>query len=388
MSKFKKISLTVVLAVLLFVSMCPTFAFASSLTPIVFNFSKPYVSNTTGYVAIKGERTDLNNAEQAFILYYQISPVANSTMSYESDNPVFVVEDIYSNAIYFNVIGDVYTDYHISVIIMHQNGTVQSVLSDDFENDFYNGVFYFNPSFLITNIDTHGNIDRSALESDYDAFDYIFTEDKYEYMYLLSIFNVLVEYGDLKEDELELLQSIVDSGSSIETILNELKTTFSEKLDTIIADNEVFKERLQFIYNKLRDIYNISYAFFYDDFPTYMFLLDEDLVNILLAVDNLEEYTDEIESLLQQILDALNVKGESNLTSPDTSQLDNYYEIEQGLVNRSDVDVSNAVNVQIDQNAMAFTWNMIDSFLNSNGKVIGLFLTVLSLGIIALILGR
>lgn len=374
--------------------MLPLQAFASSLTPMVFNFSKPYVSNTTGYVAIKGERTDLNNAEQAFILYYQISPIYNSTSGYESDNPLFVVEDIYSNAFYFNVRGDVYTNYHISVIVMHQNGTVQSVLSDDFENDFVNGVFYFHSSFRITNIDIHGNIDRSALGSDYPAFDYIFTEDKYEYMYLLSIFNVLVEYGELEDDELELLQSLVTSNQSVESILKEIKSTFSDKLDTIINDNVEFKAKLADVINYLSSIDSTTSYIrsflktFCEECLDLLWLLDDDLLNIWNSVDDLEDYTDEIETLLQELIDYLQPDTDVNVSKVDPSNFNEYNKAEQSLLNSDNVDVSGAMNVEINQQALTYIWPLLERCINTNPKVIGLTFTILAVSLVALILGR
>lgn len=394
LSKCKKIVLSCCLVALLFCSVLPLSASAAVLNPMVFNFSNPYVSNTTGYVAIKGERTDLNNAEQAFILYYQISPIYNATSGYESDNPLFVVEDIYSNAFYFNVRGDAFQSYHISVIVMHQDGTVQSVLSDDFENDFVDGVFYFNSSFRITNIDVHGNIDRSALESDYPAFDYIFTEDKYEYMYLLSIFNVLVEYGELEDDELELLQSLVTSNQSVESILKEIKSTFSDKLDTIINDNVEFKAKLADAINYLSSIDSTTSSIraflrtFCEECLDLLWLLDDDLLNIWGSVDDLEDYTDEIEVLLQELIDYLQPDTDVNVSKVDTSNLDSYFEAENSLLNNDNVDVSNAVKVEIDQQAMVVIWDKLQAILDLNPKVFGLIITVLSISVVALILGR
>ena len=392
MSKFKKIVFSVVVVVFLFVSMCPTFAFAAA--PLLFDVAEPFVSNTTGYMAVLGERVDLNNDRRGYIVFYSIAPVTSGEGAVNGDTCIFKINSINHNVIKYSIVGDPNTTYNFTYGVIHQDGTCQNIATFTFTGDYSNHSITFHSQLKVVAIDCHGYFNNTALGSSFPTFEYLFTPNKYEYLQLSSIFQALVGLGDLTIEEVELLESIVSNSSDIESAIKDIKTVFSEKLDTIISDNAYFKERLIEMINYLHsiDAHSVDIlewlSVIYTDFCDIYFLLEEDLLLILDAVDDLEGYTDEVEDLLRQIVDLLNSSGSSDLTAPDTSQLDNYYEIEQGLINRSDVDVSNAVNVQIDQNAMAVTWNLIDSILNSNGKVFGLFLTVLSLGIIALILGR
>lgn len=378
MDKFKKYCFFAVCFILVIVSMCPISASASDIVSM-FPFPEPYVSGTSGYIALKGSSNHC-------LIYYQCSPVGSVSDTYV--DPLFVITDIFGGyAFYYQILGDDYTQYNLNVYVIDKLGNITLYDSSSFSGDSLERSLYLDRDLGISSIDCHGNIDMSYIEGDYSTFEYMFVDDKYEYIYLLSIVNVLTEYFELSGSDKELLQSILESNQSIESILSEVKLKFGQKLDSILIDNDDIREKLASI---LQESTNSRYILenIYDEVVAYLSLIDSDLLEIWACVDDLEGNTDEIESLLKQILEQLNVKGESNLTSPDTSQLDNYYEIEQGLIHRSDVDVSNVVNVDIDQGAMAFTWNLIDLLLNSNGKVIGLFLTVLSLGIIALILGR
>ena len=384
MNSIKKIIFAVLMFVLIAVSMFPISSYAA-LTPDIFNFSKPYVSSTTGYIAVKGERTDLDNLEQCFLFYYQITPSVNSSLTYIGDDPLFVIDSISGNTIHFYINGDPLTQFNFSFCLMHQDGTVQDLGHDTFTGDYSFGVVSFHSSYLITNIDCQGNIDRFSLDSEYPTFDYLFAEDKYEYIYLLSIFNVLVEYGDLSLDEYELLQNIVDSTSDISDTLTQLKTEFSLQLIQIIEYNEVFKEKLELLLSYTDDVETIL-SNFYDEVVSYLYIIDEDLLFILDSVDDLEANTDEIEQLLQKLLDEFTYTGTNVISQPDTSVLNGYYEAEGELLDN--LQLSAPLNVDINSNALAFCWDTVELFFLSHDKVLAAVLVVLSFGIMAMVLGR
>ncbi len=376
MDKFKKISFVVVVMLFVFISMCPISAFATESIVTMFPFPEPHVSGTSGYIALKGSGHCL--------IYYQISPVYQSYDTYT--DPLFVIDDIYGGyAFYYSVNGDEYTTYNMNVYVIDSLGNISWSDSSSFEGNVSDRVIYLDRDLNVSLIDCHGNIDFSHIESDYATFEYLFVEDKYEYLYLLSIVNVLTEYFELSGSDKELLQSILESNQSIESILSEVQIKFGQKLDLILLDNDDIRKNLASILqestNSRRILENI-----YDEVVAYLSLIDSDLLEIWSCVDQLEGNTDMIESLLQQILDALNVKGESQYSEVDRSQLDQYYEDESRLMSR--VDVSAAMNINIDQNALAFCWNTVENILNSNGKILTAVFVVLSVGIIALFLGR
>ena len=97
---------------------------------------------------------------------------------------------------------------------------------------------------------------------------------------------------------------------------------------------------------------------------------------------------EEIRERLNAILDLLNQNVSNNLTSPDTSDLDGYLDAENSLLNNSNVDVSDVVKVEVNQNALTVIWDLVQGVFDQSGKVFGMVLTVLSLGLVAMVLGR
>ena len=393
MSKCKKIVLSCCLVALLLCSILPLSAFASNaISPITFPFSEPYVSNTTAYIAVNLENIS-NGSEFAYIVCLQCSPV-NQSYEYEGDSPVFIIDDIYDNKIELSINGNDYTTYNFSCYILSQSGKINTLSTTSFSDNLNGYLISFSSAYRIFEVDFHGNFNLSSLGSNFNTFAYLFTEDRYEYIYLLSIFNVLVEYGDLQEDELAKLNTIISNSSDIKSAILDIKTTFGAKLDTIISDNVVFKQRLEELLDYLQSIDSNTDEVeswlntIYTDFVDIYFLIEGEILQILDAVDELEGYTDELESLLHQILDYLQPDTDVNVSKVDTSNLDSYFEAENSLLNDDNVDVSNAVKVEIDQQAMVVIWDKLQSIVNSNPKVFGLIITVLSISVVALILGR
>lgn len=379
MNRTKKTILCVLTFVLVTVSMFPISAFA--FEPIMFHFSKPYVSSTTGYICVKDEWQSYDNG---YVIFYQITPLENNTASYMGDTPLLVLEDISSNKLYFHLNGDHYTLYSFSYCILSTVGDVVYYDYYEFANNSESDYFYLPLSFSITHIDVHGNIDRSGID-DYPTFEYLFAEDKYEYSIFLALVNVLNEYGSLSDEERELLQDIVDSNDNITSTLSQLRTEFALKLQRIIEDNEEFKKVLQSIHGSVDDLEQLI-IYFHDEVASYLYLIDESLLNIWGNTDTLISNTDELESLLQKLLDEFTYTGTNVISQPDTSVLDGYYEAEGDLLDN--LQLSAPLSVDINSNALAFCWDTVELFFLSHDKVLAAVLVVLSFGIMALALGR
>lgn len=200
-----------------------------------------------------------------------------------------------------------------------------------------------------------------------------------------------------------LLATLKSLSSSIDSNNTQLQT----KLDSIIIAFSSLDSSLDSFHDDY--ISKMTELFLYlDDYLDYFETLIEntDEVEPFLSImvdylANIQMYCEEIwymtvyineelisiNSKLQQIIDLLKVEPPST-TKYDNSDLDNYYDAENGLLQNSDVDVGSAVQVEINQNALTVIWDFVERALNSHGKVFGMVLTILSLGIIALILGR
>lgn len=120
------------------------------------------------------------------------------------------------------------------------------------------------------------------------------------------------------------------------------------------------------------------------------------LNSLLVATNEIRDYTAwiwesslEIQYYCEMIYNLLN-SGSDKEEPPtvDTSQFDNYYDVENELVGDGAEDVEGAISVDMNNNAMSVIWNIVQRFVNSHEKVIGFILTILSFGLLALILGR
>lgn len=382
MNRIKKIIFSVLGFVLISVSMFPISSYAS-IAPVIFNFSKPAVTDNTGYIAFKGES---GSDDDAYLIYFQLAAVSNSSLSYIASEPVLALDFISGNHVYYHIDGDPLTDYIFSYIILDTVGNVVGFDNFDFTGSLTNDYFWLPSSFSVYYVDCQGNIDRHMLASDYSSFDYLFSDDKYEYAYLLAILNVLLEYGSLSPEEAELLQNIVDSNNNSSDILSQIKIEFGSKLQSIIQYNEEFKSVLDLLYNSVDDLESTLYAF-YDEVMSYLYLIDSDLLEIWACVDQLEGYTDELEDLIRQLIDEFTYKGDTEFTEPDSSAFNDFLEIESQLFDFESIE-NVPMNLDINQNALKFCWDLVERLFVSHDKVFLSVAVVLSFGIIALLLGR
>lgn len=382
MSKVKKVILCCLSIPLIIISMCPTFAYAASRT-LTFNCPEPSYGSNNSYIALG------YNSDYGRVLCFNAYPISRENEKIPLDITVTLQSIKYNSStgrkeLSFVVASNALTDYFLNFYIIHSNGTVTYQPIYVIENALYNGVYSWTVSS--SSEELYGLTFKGNVMIDGDNFpnipllNPIWSDNNQYYSQLQSIIDNLIT---LHSDNIDLVNKFVEAINNLSTlhadnveqlgklveIINGVIQLHSDNLEildefaTLLSDTAYIREVLDLIINYLTV-----------DQTYLLWELDYELIDVNEKLD-----------LIIQILQS---SGESNLTSPDSSNVDDYYEIEQGLINRTDVDVSNVVNVQIDQNAMSFTWNLLDTIMNSNGKVFGMTLTVLSLGIIALILGR
>lgn len=98
----------------------------------------------------------------------------------------------------------------------------------------------------------------------------------------------------------------------------------------------------------------------------------------------LEYIYDELTSLHE---DLLAMKGEESTEELPSEDVGDYLEKEDELI-QDTTDYEDDINFNVDLNSNSVVWSIIERFLNANSKVFGAFVGILSLGIVALILGR
>lgn len=163
------------------------------------------------------------------------------------------------------------------------------------------------------------------------------------------------------------------------TNLNSIITHFVSLLDKVDYTNE----QLDDIVLKFSELLDVSYSisstlddfvyYYWEEFSSYTFPLQ----------------ISEICGRLDLILKALNRSGDSEQTTADTSNIDNYVDIEQSLVHNDEAQSAiNDMDVSITGKAYSFIWNLITRILNSHPEVFGLVIAILTLGFIALLLNR
>lgn len=91
---------------------------------------------------------------------------------------------------------------------------------------------------------------------------------------------------------------------------------------------------------------------------------------------------------LQTIIDILNKSGESSFEELPTQSVNDYKDKEDELLGKDTSAEKDALKVEIDTTASDTIWNIIEQFLASNALVFGLFIAMLSLGVVSMILNR
>ena len=169
-----------------------------------------------------------------------------------------------------------------------------------------------------------------------------------EFDYLNDILNYIVAiYGD-QVDLYNLTQEICINTNSI--------------YDVIVNLFNYLKDELPDIYNKLDDINS----------------------NIISTHERLIEL---YKLLLKQYSQ---YQGESNTTPPSKDTMNDYHNAENQVIdkNKNPNDVVADVNINLNSNANDVVWNLVTEVLNSHTKVFTFVISMLSLGAIALVLGR
>lgn len=366
MSKVKKVILCCLSIPLIILSMCPTFAYAVDDDLIFdmpcsfpvsdshhFSFEVLYRHKETGtFVAhtfsfnISG--IILTDAEGITSNYYPLD-YFTPVLEYKDNTLTFYFDD--TSGVTSPAFSFVYADISSLGTVNYSRkvgGTSTAILLKSDSSFEFVGVNPGNVFFYVFN----GSLNSVPFSCVYDNSS----------NYTSLLLDIISDLTLLHEDNVDQVDKLVEIINGVVQLHSD-NLEILEEFATLLSDTAYIKDVLDLICNYL-----------YDDLNFMLWELDFQLMDINTRLDT--------------IIEILRSSGESNLTSPDSSNVDDYYEIEQGLINRTDVDVSNVVNVQIDQNAMSFTWNLLDTIMNSNGKVFGMTLTVLSLGIIALILGR
>lgn len=391
MKRFTKLILCIISVCCIFVSICPISAFAVPDIYYQIASDKPTVTDYSGYVELLFES---KSTGQRFVtvLSWHFTPTLNTSSEFylTSDKPILTIvrnseqfrlgvstnDGVSGNMsfltidsgsqLYFGYISvpdDAATYYYpvsygsnYALVGMHYYGDFSSIQVD---NSLSNAEFYV--TYGADTVISHG---INQLIS--------------------GVYSLIDAVGE--EQYAEQLQSILDKLNSIDSSVDGFRQEYKTGLTQLFSWFRLFVDDLDALVQNSEDIEDLIR----DEVVIYLMSIDTWLYSINDWTMNTYLELFEIHSIVQSILDTLNAQGENGekLTQPDNSDMDNYYDVENGLIGNGSGDVNGAVNVQVNQNAMSVIWDLVENALNSHSKVIGMVLTILALGIVALILGR
>lgn len=380
---------------------CP-FAFASEAYNIPF--SQPQVVDGSGYIEVLFERA---NGSRYVRLFQWQTPTATDWTELDLPIPLFltinrngfiefkfdsapeavfysvitIVDPSLSNS-YFDVWQNLSNEGKVTRSLDYDDNIVSFNIYGSYAKLTSNMVGAYIPKFTVTYGDDTSlsdvssaltQINNNLLQLHNDNL--IFKEDV-EY-----IQSQLTDYFELlHSDNISINNSIIDIIAWLEFIKNQLND-FSDRVHTDLEASRLLLVDIKSILSEM----NIVLANI-DTTTTNINTRLYSLYNLLNR--NVVPDLRDVRNNVRDILDLLNQTVTNNLTSPDTSNMDGYIDTENSLLDNSNVDVSDVVQVEVNQNALTFIWSLVQQIFDSNGKVFGMVLTVLSLGLVAMVLGR
>lgn len=234
------------------------------------------------------------------------------------------------------------------------------------------------------------------------------------YPNFLSINGDIEYYGDQANKPSGASSSWFDYqlNTDISILFNDTKSVYSISLNDnqngttyatgylvlyrIFFDGEVrvlarqyLNEETNFTFTYTTNWLNLEAIQFKGNFTSvYNTLTEYNTLSIVWSDDKkLVDLNTSIESILIDIRDSISVDGSSgSISDVSQSEINSVDSKEQVLVG-SDVS-TNDLNVSINPQASSVVWNLIDNAVSGNAKVFAMFISILTIGIIGLILNR
>lgn len=372
--------------------MLPLQAFATETQyDIIFPFSEPYVNENQGYIVY--ECRDSNGNYFYYLYYVTCFPVDYATEASNApvSTPLFTVlaPTVSSNSTTFNVAVrmDSQYSYFAQGTFFYTSG-----------QPYYQDPVYQSSGGLLVNL-SYGIPSKQTLTNYYCKgpwqtqggivpFDPTlkvgFLGDDSNYYNQLQ--DIITKLSTLHSDNLDLINkfvSVINALSTLHTDNVEQTSKLAELITLLIENNSDNEQMLIKLADLLAD--TNSLVDITDSILTYCKIYLPNIEEVLWYIDT--ELLTVIEKL-DKIIDLLQPDTEVNVSTLDPSNFNEYNKAEQSLLDSSNVDVSGAMNVEIDQNALLFIWPLAERVLNTHPQVIGLVFTMLSISLVALILGR
>lgn len=342
MNKIKKIPIFIVVISILLVPCA--FSVSASTYTFQFNIEEPMSNEYSGYL-IQPMISSNGSVKTAFLYFWQLTPVN------VPDNDSVP----YSSYYYDSATGTASLSF----------GTGQT------------GVSYLLSLWYTADGNSNVRLINSQVISYSSAYTFTIKLGSYS-SFLTPKFKGLSSADSLPTGRVETYDVLWSADS---VIYNELLYQY-EQLVNLVSTLELTNEQLEETYSLLADylnkimLYNRSIDFYitslYEDIYWWSMQVDADNARII--------------ELLEQLIEGTEEFTESSTLSDEQNELNR---VEDELLNNEDAsNAQNEIKVEVNENAMSFIWDFITRFLNAHPKLMGLVVSILSLGIIALILNR
>lgn len=383
MSIIKRSILVFFVAIILLTSFIfPASAIDSHYT---FNVPEPISSGYDGYVVVPMHCT--NSYIPSFMIAWDITPVIlNSDVI--SNDPDYIISSsdyssvnvtVSSNKILLNFSPTNLADntFYVSWYLIYNGDTAPTT----FGSGVFNGSSSYEIEFSISQL-TNTSYYPNAVLSRCNYFSGCHVTN---FASGIANFTYTCIFGSdvsFYEKLTSINSNIVLAISKLDRIDSDLNSVLSHFVN-LLAKVDYTNEQLDEIVLKFSELLEVSYSiqsslddFIYVYFDTFMYQT---------FPDNMNEIISRLDALLRQ----LNKQGDLEQTTVDTSNIDNYVDIEQSLVNNDEAESAiNDFDVSISGKAYSFIWDLITRIFNSHSEVFGLVIAILTLGFIALLLNR
>ena len=310
----------------------------------VFNISEPVVDNWTGYI-IQPRSTYSNTSISCDLYFWVITPLGDYSLSFPTVN-------------YF------YTGSS-TILQFSSSASDESYFCTVYATNSYSngsGTVTVKDSFVINQSTSR---DITLLKGSYDTFwrpqlKNVVSPDE---SWPSGGSSYTVTWGD----DVAIYNELFEANTKLTDLINGLDLT-NEQLEELFSLLSDYLVRIELDTSRLVGLVNQLY----DEWYSWTWVEEEYYLSII--------------ELLEQLIEGTEEFTESSTLSDEQNELNR---VEDELLNNEDAsNAQNDIKVEVNENALAFIWDLISQFLNSNPKLFGIFISVLSLGIIALILNR
>lgn len=282
------------------------------------------------------------------------------------------------------------------------------VISFVYRNDFidpsyttYNNIYidFASPgSFqLVQHGDYKSCISYSTKGQMVHRYDYSTSVPTYTYEFEFSSTNELVGFQVVGDVDLFDINNNDENGLVTDNDFVVLWAEEGEILKELIANNDLTSDQitaLSQVVSKLTTTnglitntnelltgcYNYLKALNLDT-DTIISLLNQ----ILAYSSDIATDVSDIEYLLELLISMFNKEGSGAVDQqPDTSVQDEYSGMQSELIGDSASSDMDSLDISVNSRGMSFIWNLIDVILNTHSAVFGMFISVLSVGIIVI----